>query len=229
MFWKKNAWNIQLRSCGIRLAVAIPNHSNLIYRPLRGGIAILNPVVNQIGTLGFIGTSDGQDRWLVSCYHVLGRSDMSAFGDGEPIYQPIDNPYNLVAKVDIKRADTALDCAAAKLEVGVQSTNEILELPPLTGICEPVVGMRVIKSGCVTGVTEGIISQVNGDNVEIQIVPDFPQRYELSQEGDSGSLWISSQGGQAVALHRAGNAYGKQICFAIRLSTILMRLNLQLI
>ena len=206
--------------------MAIPNHS-LRYRPVRPGITIVNPNVGKVGTLGFIGTADGQDRWLVSCYHVLGRIDFSPFNDGEPIYQPIDDPQNLIARLSTARADAQLDCAAAKLEAGIQSTNEVLEQSPLTGINEPIVGMRVLKSGCVTGVTEGIISQVNGDAVEIQTIPGFPSRYELSQEGDSGSLWVSSQDNRAVALHRAGNAFGKQISFAVRLSTILTRLNLE--
>ena len=208
--------------------MAIPNHS-LCYRPVRAGITIVNPNVGKVGTVGFIATSDRQDRWLVSCYHVLGRIDFSPFNDGEPIYQPIDDPQYLIARMSTARADAQLDCAAAKLEAGIQSTNEILELSPLAGISEPVLGMRVIKSGCVTGVTEGVVSQVNGDAVEIQIAPGFPSHYELSQEGDSGSLWISSQDNRAVALHRAGNAYGKQDSFAIRLSAVLTRLNLQLI
>jgi hypothetical protein len=208
--------------------MAIPNHS-LCYRPVRAGITILNPNVGKVGTVGFIATANGQDRWLVSCYHVLGRIDLSPFNDGEPIYQPIDDPQYLIARMSTARADAQLDCAAAELEAGIQSTNEILELSPLAGISEPVVGTRVIKSGCVTGVTEGVISQVTGDAVEIQIAPGFPSRYELSQEGDSGSVWVSSHDSRAVALHRAGNAYGKQISLGVRLSAVLTRLNLQLI
>lgn len=213
----------------MELIVAIPNHSSLVYRPLRGGIAILNPIVNQIGTLGFIGTSDGQDRWLVSCYHVLGRIDKSAFNDGESVYQPINDPGNLVAKMDINRADAVLDCAAAKLEPGVHSSGQVLELPLITGVCEPVVGMRVIKSGCVTGVTEGIITNINNDDLEIGIAPGFPLQYELSKEGDSGALWVSASDGLAVALHRAGNNYGKSVSYGIRLFAVLNSLQLQLV
>jgi hypothetical protein len=208
--------------------MAIPNRS-LLYRPVRAGITIVNPNVGKVGTLGFIATSDGQDRWLVSCYHVLGRIDLGVFNDGEPIYQPMDDPPNRIAKVSTARADVQLVCAAAKLEAGIQSTHDILEMSPIAGVSEPVVGMRVRKSGCVTGVTEGVISKVSGDSVEIQIAPDFPARYELSQEGDSGSLWVSSQNNLAVALHRAGNAYGKQIGYAVRLIAILTSLKLKLI
>jgi hypothetical protein len=201
----------------------------LIYRPLRGGIAILNPIVQKIGTLGFIATADGQDRWLVSCYHVLGRIDRSAFNDGEPIYQPIDDAGNLVARVDVHRADAVLDCAAAKLEPGIASSGRMLELPMITGVCEPAVGMRVIKSGCVTGVTEGVITSINNNDVAIDVAPGFPLKYELNREGDSGALWVSANDGQAVALHCAGDAYGKPISYSIRLTAILNSLKLQLV
>jgi hypothetical protein len=160
---------------------------------------------------------------------VLGRIDKTAFSDGEPIYQTIDNPGNLVAKVYASRADAALDCAAAKLEPGILSSGRVLELPRLTGVTEPGVGMRVIKSGCVTGVTEGVITSIQGNDLQIGIAPDFPPQYELSREGDSGALWISADDGKAVALHRAGDAFGNPISYGTRLNAVLASLQLQII
>jgi len=117
---------------------------NFMYRPLRGGIAIYNPQVGRLGTLGCIATSDGQDRWIVSCYHVLCRANGAPFPDGEPIYQPVDgNVQALVAHNSTNRADPALDCAAALVANGVNSIGQIVGLRPLQNTAEPLVGMRV--------------------------------------------------------------------------------------
>lgn len=206
--------------------MAAYNHS-LCYRPLVGGIAILNPNVAELGTLGFVATADGADRWLVSCYHVLGRKDLSAFTDGEPIYQPVDDANQLVARVATARADAQLDCAAARLEPGVAGSGAVLGLPAVVGVREPAVGLRVIKSGCITGVTEGVVTGVNTDTVSIGIPSGFPGDYELSREGDSGALWMT-EAGHGVALHRAGNAYGATSATGSRLSAVLAALQLRL-
>src|SRR2546421_12586260 len=117
--------------------MAIYNHT-LKYRPLRGGIAVLNPKVNKTGTIGLVATSDGQDCWIISCYHVLGRIDFSAFDDGEPIYQPSDDQPPAIALMSVQRANIALDCAAARLQPGIKGVPEILGLAPINGIAEPV-------------------------------------------------------------------------------------------
>jgi hypothetical protein len=66
------------------------NHS-FAYRPLPAGVALFNPNVNEVGTLSCFATSDGTDRWMVSCYHVLARNSPSGagtpFASGEPILQ----------------------------------------------------------------------------------------------------------------------------------------------
>lgn len=199
------------------------------YRPLRGGIQVYNPLAGGVGTLGLVVTTDGDDRWIVSCCHVLCRKDLGAFTDSEPIYQPTDESENLVARVCAQKANAQLDCAAAKVENGICAVNEVLGLRPVTGISSPRVGMRVLKSGCATGVTEGMICQIRDDSVDIQPVQGFPSRYDLCQEGDSGAIWICAETGCAVAMHRAGNAYGGRTATAVRMQVILDLLKLRLI
>ena len=66
----------------------------------------------------------------------------------------------------------------------------------------------VMKSGLMTGVTEGRISAINGNRVTISPKRGFPDKYNLSGAGDSGSLWIEQTTRRAVALHIQGNRPG---------------------
>jgi hypothetical protein len=68
----------------------ITNHG-LAHRPLLAAVAIYNPNVNEVGTLGLIATSDGTDRWIVNCYHALACNlsavVVTSFASGESIFQ----------------------------------------------------------------------------------------------------------------------------------------------
>ncbi len=140
----------------------------LAYSALRGGIAIHNPLSDPnvpggaYGTLGFIGTSDGSDRWGVSCYHVLCRKN-GILGDDtiEPIYHPVSQLRPApVAVVSGKRASATLDCAAARVNDGVASHGQILGIGRLAAVSNPQLGKRVVKAGAETGVTEGVIVNI---------------------------------------------------------------------
>ena len=184
----------------------------LAYSILRGGIAIHNPKADDrgsggaYGTLGFIATSDGADRWVVSCYHVLCRKgeDMPD-GVVEPLYHPSSQVQpSPVATVSSGRADRELDCAAGRILMPTHTVGEILGIGALADPVDPVVGMRVIKSGAQTGVTEGRITHVARSEIEISPT-GFPDEYQLSEVGDSGSLWIDAATHSPVALHYRGS------------------------
>lgn len=197
-----------------------------MFRPLRGGIAVFNPNVNELGTVGLIARDATGRNWILSCYHVLCRRDMSAFADGEPIFQPIDGSSNRVANLVAGMGDTTLDCAVARVDVGISVAREILELGTLELPAEPVVGMRLLKSGIETGVTEGQITQVNGDQVLIQRPTGFPNDYDLSRRGDSGAIWVNRDAGSPVALHTGSGGGGSETAFAVRISAVLSRFGL---
>lgn len=187
----------------------IKNHT-LAFRPLRGGIAILNAAVNESGTLGFIATSDGMDRWVVSAYHVLCPAGV-AF-DNQAIHQPAANAATpSIARLRQGHEDPQLDCAAALVNVGIPCIPEVLGLGTIRGPVQPVVGMEVVKSGIATGVTEGIIHRIKGDVIEIEAPQGFASSYDLSSTGDSGSLWVSKANHEAVALHYAGTDFGTEV------------------
>lgn len=206
--------------------MAIRNHG-LSYRPLRGGIAILNPAVNESGTIGLVATSDGTDRWIVSCYHVLCSASMGAFTAGDPIYQPAPSRApDPIARLVAGLGDPALDCAAALVEPGTDSLPEILGIGPVGPPIEPAIGMRLMKAGLATGVTEGIVTGLQGDRVVIEAPAGFPSSHDLSDIGDSGSVWVERDTRRPVALHTSGSDFGTERAYASRIVACLERLGL---
>jgi hypothetical protein len=200
-----------------------PANHQLSYRPLRGGIIVSNPLCGVPGTLGCIGTTDGDDRWIISCYHVLVRTSFSAaFDDGETIDQPDGNP---VAKLAQDRTHKVLDCAAALIDVGIGGLPEILSVGTVEDLITAKEGMILLKSGISTGITEGRIRKVQGDGT-IQIARIHPQA-ELSEKGDSGALWVERETGAAVGLHTGMDNRG--FACASPIGEVLLKLNLRLL
>jgi hypothetical protein len=205
------------------------NHTRQ-FRPLRGGIEIYNPKVLETGTLGFVAqdVGDKPGRWLVSCYHVLvGGPDRKPM-DGESVYQPSSDLRSPVAFIEGRRADPGLDCAAARISDDMTAVGEILGIGPLNAPAKPVVGMRVMKSGAETGVTEGIIEGVDGDVVIIGHVPGFDLNYEISSPGDSGSLWLRRSDLAPVAIHVRGVGDPLKRVEGRRISAVLAVLRLKI-
>ncbi len=201
----------------------------LRYRPLRGGIAIFVPDVGRTGTLGLIAQDQEGEQWFVSCHHVLVAAGAS-FPTGGNVYQPVGDTQDCaVAVLSEQHADPILDCAAAKLLPGIVGVPEVLGLGKLSAPMAPALGMRVLKSGVSTGVTEGVISHVDGDVVKIQVKGNYPKGYDLSNPSDSGSVWVEATSRSPVALHRAGEAFGISRAIATALPAVLARLSLGLI
>ena len=88
------------------------------------------------------------------------------------------------------------------------TSKEILGIGTASAPIAPVPGMRVVKSGRSTEITEGVINTINGNTIEIKLHPDFPATYDLSDPGDSGAVWLEQESRAPVALHRAGTTSG---------------------
>jgi hypothetical protein len=199
-----------------------------VYRPLIGGVGVTAEGVGEAGTLGLIAYDDS-GPWIVSNYHVLCRADLSAFTDGEAVYQCFMQPGDApVARLVLGRASAALDCAAARVEPGVEVVDWVLDFGEIGGVAEPVEGRRVMKSGLASGVTEGIIREVSGERVRIEKWPRFPARYDLSNIGDSGSAWIDVETGMAVALHNRTQDGEVEAAFGFRMPAVMAALGLRL-
>ncbi len=143
------------------------------------------------GTLGALIQSSGGTQYILSCNHVLARSDQAS--TGEMIVQPglIDNNCTpngdgsgttpvgvLTAWLPLSSSTTNVDAAIAQVDSGaVNASGEIQELgapsggtlaaaPPGTSSTHGIgesgsIGMSVAKSGRTTGLTCASISAVN--------------------------------------------------------------------
>lgn len=211
------------------MALIIRNHG-LAFRPLRGGIGIVNPTVAEMGTLGFVATRDGQDRWIVSCYHVLCHRTLGAATDGASVFQPSrGSGATAIACVDAARSDPGLDCAAARVVPGIDCLPWILGIGRVGAVQRAEVGMHVVKSGLATGVTEGVVLHVAGSQVEIGTRSDHPDDYDLCAAGDSGAVWLDASTRGPVALHRGARAGDKPCAQAVDIAAVLASLGLDIL
>ena len=150
--------------------MSVANH-RAPFRPLRGGTQMFQQDSNQAGTIGTFLTSDGVDRWLVTCFHVLARQNGSIVGTDRLVQPTLAN--GVVATLANVNGDPVLDCAAVLLALPV--ADEGLGIGALAPLRAPVVGTRVIKSGWKTGVSEGRIQAVAGTDVIIGRLPGYPR------------------------------------------------------
>jgi len=201
-------------------------NTDIPYRPLLCGVSIFNARINEPGTLGYFGRDLAGNTWLISAYHVLCNSNFAAFTVNETIFQPAANsPAFEVASTRSDKASSTLDCAAALVDPHIACTNAQLGLGAVILPRAPTLGMRVAKSGSATGVTEGLITRINGDTIRIEADPSFDRDYTLSDSGDSGSLWVEQDTRAPIALHR-GHATPRR-ADAVNIQTALTALALQ--
>ncbi len=204
------------------------NHA-LTDRPLQGGILIINPTNGRPGTLGAIATRTNADRYALSCYHVLGRAGGGAFTDGEPIWQSLQTKGGTrVGQVFAADCAAQLDLAAARLDPAIATVGAIMGLGPLAAPTDPVAGMRLVKAGAVTGVTEGQVAGIQGNQVRIRRPAGYPTGYELCDFGDSGALWIDPETGAPVALHTGQAPNGEAIALVLGVALAALQLTLVL-
>lgn len=177
--------------------------------PLIGGVETWNIKIRDIGTLGAIvfDRLDGQPMAL-SNFHVFVKDTQRQF-IGDNIMQPcsgLDDTEDIVGTVH--RSDKLLDCAVAYLTTTRRISSSIFKIPGgIKGITSPILGMRVMKSGCSTEHTCGMVEGVGANNESeftIVPVPDEWDKKEISDAGDSGSIWIERSSHAAVGLHFAG-------------------------
>jgi hypothetical protein len=204
------------------------NH-NEHFRPLRGGIVIVARTENNFGTLGMVVTKTGVDRWGLTCGHVLGPL-AGPVPPADPVFQPDNSATTFrVGETVSTVADPTLDCAAFRIDAGIPISKEILGIGTPAAPKAPATGMRVIKSGRSTEVTEGEIDSVTGARVEIKLRSDYPAAYDLSDPGDSGAVWFEQSTLAPVALHRAGTTSGPSFAFASDITAVLTRLGLSML
>ena len=190
------------------------------FDPLIGGISCGNPRVTA-GTIGAIVFNRTNCRpMILSNWHVLAGASAAAVGEG--IVQPgrVDGGTQTVATLTQMRLDARMDAAVATLNGARSHSRDILGLGTVSGIDTATLGMLAVKSGRTTGITRGVVDGVSlstsinyGDpgvvsfTNQVRIVPRPPWPavdYEVSQGGDSGSVWLNEANNRAIGLHFAG-------------------------
>lgn len=216
-----------------------------VCRPARPGCRICNPLSGKLGTLGGWATSDGADRWIISCYHVLARAQgteptPAVAGPDEPIFQPAAGvgPGPVATTAGLRalahrahdfaaaRADPAHVCGAGYIGLDGVPTPMVTAAPRL--------GMWVIKSGSATGITRGRIVEQRTDGrfdppmwvVEVDF-DDEETGDRLVAPGDSGAFWIDRETGAAIAMHTGETM--EQTSTAVVLKPLLERVGLRLV
>jgi hypothetical protein len=202
-------------------------NETLPFRPLRPATLIYNPAAQEAGSIGCFATTDGLDAWIVSCHHVLIGGEAAV---AQAVFQPTDaDGAAPVADTGAARTAPDLDVAAVRVGPGVGVLNAIAGLGAVGAEpAEAAPGMRVVKVGATTGLTEGEISDVEDDRLRIVPPPGFPRGYQLSAPGDSGALWLEAGTLKPVGLHYQGSAGGNIVAYARPLADVLAKLGLKL-
>jgi endonuclease G, mitochondrial len=196
--------------------------------PIVPGISISHPS-GTAGTFGMV-VYDNQTGapCVLSNWHVL-HTGSGKIGDQIVQPGPFDdnNVTNNSAGVLLRsHLGAAGDCAIARIDARrfKPSIFELNVTPAKVGQVD--LGDHVVKSGRTTGVTHGVVrridvmvnmtydvvGQVAIGGFEIEPVAGASANFEISQGGDSGSIWlISNQQGKPTdifaGLHFAGEGY----------------------
>lgn len=184
------------------------------------GVSIGCPHVSA-GTLGAkVYDIASGSAMILSNWHVLAAIPTAAAG--LPIWQPgaLDggrsdaNTFAILDRFNLG----PYDAAVARITGSRPVLNKTIEGDVIDTAAAPRLGMRVRKSGRTSGLTFGFIDGVRMTTtinygaagtrtlqnvVRIVPIPGTPSG-EISEGGDSGSVWVDEATGKAVGLHFAG-------------------------
>lgn len=217
-------------------------------RPVRPGTSAGHYEITA-GTLGAFVSVDGSDQpHLLSNNHVLADENRGAVGD--EILQPgvLDGGQSGTDRIASLQRFVALDAAGvnyadaaiAALDDGVEFEASIEEIAT-TGAITPADDVeRVVKRGRTTGLTHGLVTAIEVDNVVARFSTGnlrFDNQIEIagagmtvfSRGGDSGSLIVDESSGDAVGLLFAGSdqggPQGTGVTYANPLDAVFQRLS----
>jgi hypothetical protein len=188
-------------------------------RPVRAGASIAHRMIGA-GTLGAICRRDPDDgrRFALSNNHVLSNLGRAAVGDEivqpSPLDADADAPGGVVARLaafEPIRTDgtrNQVDAALAEFLPGAGSNvSDIIDVGVAGPPAAAAVGTRVVKSGRTTGVTRGVVADVEYDlQLPLQSLGltgsalfEDTIRIEASDgvvgnPGDSGALFLTDDG-----------------------------------
>jgi S1-C subfamily serine protease len=202
------------------------------------------------GTLGGLvrdsGRQDNGRRYILSNHHVL--ADHQGGQAGDAILQPgsfdggrlaDDRLARLTRAVPLRfgGAENRVDAAIAEIEPA-DVLADVCGLGLPRGTRRPVRDLVVLKHGRTTGLTKGIITDVDADIqvdydgrtaffVNSVVIRGLPETQPFSESGDSGALIFDSQQ-RACGLLFAGSQ-ATDLTFANPIGAVLRRLRIRLV
>lgn len=194
------------------------------FRPAPGGVSIGHVNITA-GTLGCL-VQKGGDVFILSNNHVLANRNEASLEDSILQPGPIDGGMKSedeIAKLsefvpivfenerdDSGISENLVDAAIAKPNNKNDVKNEILQIGSIAGVKKPCFDMEVKKSGRTTGLTSGVIEQVdvtsrvNYGTDKVAVFTDQVMAGNISQGGDSGSA-VLDKDNNLVGLLFAGS------------------------
>lgn len=231
-------YRLQLSS---RNSSAQPEHAKA-YDQLCGGLSISGEWRQSFGTLGGkVRDRRTGEELLLSAWHVLSGTKNKNFQGA--IYQPAREHDSMmrpsIAEYQRGAMTNHLDAAVAQLTHQRPLFNTQLGLGNVTGVASPQIGMQVVKSGCGTGVTKGLITGIHGYSLQryagishlirhiVQITPETAEG-KICAYGDSGAWWLECATRRAVAMHFAGSQQ-PNLAIALAMPEVLAALDVDIV
>jgi len=218
-------------------------------RPAPCGVSVGHYAVS-VGTIGAVvrdsGRQDNGRRYILSNNHVLANSNNASIGD--PIFQPggLDGGIATANRIGALRRfvplkfdgrQNTVDCAIAEVDP-TMVMKEVCSIGVARGTVLANRTMVVSKHGRTTGLTYGVITDVDAD-IKVAydggreaifantiVVRGTAPTVPFSEGGDSGSLILDSRL-RALGLLFAGASSGN-ITFANPIPLVLRRLQVRL-
>lgn len=200
------------RASGDRLILS-NNHVLANSNDAAFGDPILQPGAVDGGTVS-ADTIAHLERFCTIEYTTLpgtcGTADVYALV-GNALARLVGSSHRVVTVQVHPQAANLVDAAVARPLDDGAIEDEILEIGAIAGTASATLGMAVRKSGRTTGLTTGTITVLNA-TVDVSYGVGRAARFEnqivttaMSQGGDSGSLLVAGNAGQAVGLLFAGS------------------------
>lgn len=190
----------------------LPEDATGRFRPAPGGVSIGHINISA-GTLGCL-VQKNDELYILSNNHVLANSNEASLEDA--ILQPGPTDGGIKSEDEIAKLseyvpityssegdgsdvpENLVDCAIAKPNNRDEIKNELLRIGSIAGIKEAEFDMEVKKSGRTTGLTTGVIEQidvtsrVNFGSNKVALFTDQVMAGSMSQGGDSGSAVLDN-------------------------------------
>jgi hypothetical protein len=222
------------------------------HEPAPCGISVGHVAITA-GTIGALARDRGQNDngplYILSNNHVLANSNASQSGD--VIFQPgpldggtpAENRVGQLTRfVPIKFGsgeENEVDCAIAEVSPdGV--IRDVCSIGPITDMVQPARDMAVWKHGRTTGLTRGVITDVDADIrvdyaeagvalfIDTVVVRGLPPTTPFSDGGDSGSVILDRPQNRACGLLFAGASL-TDVTFANPIQRVLSLLDIRLL